>query len=237
MRIGFWLALFVILASNIAILPVVHAASDSTAIRAPTTVLAVPGAETPLNISVEASGQIPPQVMLVVRGLPSTAKLSEGRLFGAGVWVVPINALAQLKVYAPDDASGNANLDIALVTLDGASLSEAKMALSIGQPLENTNSRELTEAERAFANKMVEKGDESIKIGNVAAARQFYRSAADRGLPEAALALGATYDAAQLRRMKGVLGIQPDPTEARKWYTRARELGAHDADARLQGLN
>jgi TPR repeat protein len=34
-----------------------------------------------------------------------------------------------------------------------------------------------------------------------------------------------------------VQGIAPDPIEARKWYERARELGAAEAEGRLARLN
>jgi hypothetical protein len=34
----------------------------------------------------------------------------------------------------------------------------------------------------------------------------------------------------------GVQGVQPNLTEARRWYERARQLGAPEAAARLAGL-
>ena len=47
-----------------------------------------------------------------------------------------------------------------------------------------------------------------------------------------ALRLAATYDPAELLRHR-VQGVTPDRAEARKWYERARELGAPEAQEHL----
>jgi TPR repeat protein len=69
----------------------------------------------------------------------------------------------------------------------------------------------------------------------VAPARQLYERAADLGLAEAAMALAATYDAAELASPH-LRGIRPDAKEAKRWYERARALGAPEAGQRLQRL-
>jgi len=79
------------------------------------------------------------------------------------------------------------------------------------------------------------RGEEQLGRGNIYAARQFFERAAEVGLAESALALAATYDATELARLK-VLGLKPDSGEAKKWYERARELGAAEAEARLRRL-
>ena len=92
-----------------------------------------------------------------------------------------------------------------------------------------------TPQDRERALRLVKKGDEQLTEGNVAAARLFYERAADAGLAQGAMALAGTFDAAELARL-GVRGIQPDTKEARRWYERARQLGASDAEARLARL-
>jgi TPR repeat protein len=82
----------------------------------------------------------------------------------------------------------------------------------------------------------LEKGNETLKNGNVVVARQFYQRAAGSGLPEAAMAMAATYDAHELARMEGVFGVQPDTAMAKKWYEEAWQLGARDAESRLGRL-
>ncbi len=47
--------------------------------------------------------------------------------------------------------------------------------------------------------------------------------------------LAATYDPRELARMRAV-SVQPNMAEARKWYTRAVELGAPDAAHKLATL-
>jgi TPR repeat protein len=81
----------------------------------------------------------------------------------------------------------------------------------------------------------LQKGNEQLAQGLVAPARQLYERAADMGLAQAAMALAATYDAAELGG-SSLAGIQPDAKEARRWYERARALGAQAAEQRLQRL-
>jgi TPR repeat protein len=95
-----------------------------------------------------------------------------------------------------------------------------------------------TPQDRERALRLVKKGDEQLSEGNVAAARLFYERAAEAGLAQGAMALAATFDAVELARL-GVRGIQPDAKQARRWYERARQLGAGDAESRLRriGIN
>lgn len=92
----------------------------------------------------------------------------------------------------------------------------------------------LTEEEQR-ALPFISRGNEQLAQGNIAAARLFYQRAADAGLAQGALALAATYDPAELERI-GVRFLQPDPLMARKWYERARQLGASEAEEKLKQL-
>jgi TPR repeat protein len=74
-----------------------------------------------------------------------------------------------------------------------------------------------------------------LSSGDVAAARLVLRRAADRNDPQAALALGGTYDPAVLKRL-GIINFHADPAQARDWYRRAAELGSPDASLRLDQL-
>jgi TPR repeat protein len=49
------------------------------------------------------------------------------------------------------------------------------------------------------------------------------------------MALAATFDADELAKL-GVRGVAPDPKEARRWYERARQLGAAEAAQRITRL-
>jgi TPR repeat protein len=199
-----------------------------------------PASKAPLAIRIESRDPVPPQAMLLVRGLSSAVQLSEGRMFGPGVWVVPLPSVSRLTVQAPAEIS-RSDLTLTLVTPDGKPLAEARITLYIApptfrdEPVAAVPLNVPNEAEKDAALKLLSKGDESIKAGNVAMAQKFYERAADRGLPEAAMALAGTYDPAELARMNAI-GVEPNPALARKWYEKARALGALDADARLRRL-
>jgi hypothetical protein len=94
---------------------------------------------------------------------------------------------------------------------------------------------ELSIADKEKAEQLVKQGDQYLAQGKIGGARLFYRQAANAGYALAAIRLGATYDPAELSRLH-VEGISPDAAEARKWYERARELGAPEADERLAHL-
>jgi hypothetical protein len=89
--------------------------------------------------------------------------------------------------------------------------------------------------DRERALRFLKRGDEELAEGRVAAARQLYERAAEMGLAQAAMALAGTYDAAELTGPY-LRNVQPNITEARRWYERARALGANDADRRLLRL-
>ena len=87
--------------------------------------------------------------------------------------------------------------------------------------------------ERAL--RLKEKGDEQLAQGLIAPARLLYERAAELGLAQAAMALAATYDESELTS-PNLRGVSPDAKEAKRWYERARQLGASDADQRLRRL-
>ena len=79
------------------------------------------------------------------------------------------------------------------------------------------------------------RGNGQLSDGNIVAARLFFERAADEGLAEGALAMGATFDPAELARQR-VQGTLPDLAAARRWYERARALGSTSAVERLDRL-
>ncbi len=80
------------------------------------------------------------------------------------------------------------------------------------------------------------KGKELMSRGNIQPARALFRRAAEAGHAESALALAGTYDPHELAKLR-VMGLQPDIARARRWYTKARELGAEAAASRLTRLD
>lgn len=89
--------------------------------------------------------------------------------------------------------------------------------------------------DRERALRLLQRGHEQLAQGLIAPARLLYERAADLGLAQAAMALAATHDIAELTSPH-LRGVSPDPKEAKRWYERARQLGASEAAQRLQRL-
>jgi len=82
---------------------------------------------------------------------------------------------------------------------------------------------------------LVERGKDFLVNGDLASARLLLKRAAEAGSADGALALGATFDPALIKRL-GVIGTAPDITQARDWYRKAAELGSPAATQQLAKL-
>ena len=87
----------------------------------------------------------------------------------------------------------------------------------------------------APSQRLIARGDEQVDLGNILLARQYFLRAAQAGLAAAAFKLAETHDPHELARLN-VHGPMPDLAEAKRWYARARDLGAAEAEARLGRL-
>lgn len=84
----------------------------------------------PMSILIKPEKSAPQRGMLLIRGLPNSVALTEGRLFPSGVWSVKLTDLPNLKLSAPASMQ-TSNITIALVTLEGSILDEKSAILSI----------------------------------------------------------------------------------------------------------
>jgi hypothetical protein len=103
-------------------------------------------------------------------------------------------------------------------------------------PLAPSPVKRLTSSQTEQLLAMVKKGDEQLGVGNISAARLLYRHAAEGGLAAAALALAATFDEDELKKLRVRGAVQADPKEAQAWYEKAHQLGSAEARSRLQRL-
>jgi hypothetical protein len=212
----------------------------------------------PLPIQVGPPGALLKNSFIRIRGLPPAVALSEGHVIAAGVWAVPLVALPSLTVILPAGLQGESNVVITLVSVDGEVLAEVKMALVISPPAREPSSSAASQAtplrqafpppglggpppppqapaERERGLGLHAKGVEQLERGNIGAARRFFERAVEAGTAQSAVALAGTYDPDELGKIK-VVGLQPDIATARKWYEKARELGAPEAAERLRRL-
>jgi hypothetical protein len=184
-----------------------------------------------------------------IRGLPRTVALSEGHAIAPGSWSVPLAALATLTFILPAGIEGQSEVFISFVNVDGGVLAEAKTTLVVAAAKAPVETRaiappaaapspvvpKMDPAERERAMRLHAQGVEQLQRGNVYAARKFFELAASAGLAQSAIAAAATYDPDELVKLN-VVGLQPDAAAARKWYEKARELGAVEAAERLRRL-
>lgn len=224
------------------------------------TIVAEAPSQTAVQIQTGPSEAIPANSFIRLRGLPSSVSLSDGYSIGPGSWAIPLQSLPTLRAIIPAGVSGRSELTISLVGVDGTLLAETQVAFVVGpsammapgdsqRPSSTTllpprpsparpllpRAPELPPDERERAEKLVSQGERFLSQGNVAVARQFFQRAADAGFAPAAVRLASTYDPGELSRLQ-VQGVVPDRAEAKKWYERARELGAPEAEERLARL-
>lgn len=226
------------------------------------TIQAEVASQAALAIEVGPRSALPSNSFLRLRGLPPSVSLTEGYAIAAGIWAVPLIGLPQLKANVPAGVSGRAEIVISLVGVDGNLLAEARTTFIVmpgaattaqkgatapppapvpAERLERSTSAttprapDLSPQERARAEKLLSQGERYLDQGNIALAREFFRRAADMGFAQGAIRLAATYDPAELARLH-TQGVVPNRAEARKWYERAKELGAPEAESRLARL-
>jgi TPR repeat protein len=120
----------------------------------------------------------------------------------------------------PSDPAPNAGLSGA-----GVAQPDTPPATAPAKPVPNPNEIAL----------LVERGRALFEAGDVAAARLFFRRAANAGDAAAAVAMGATYDPDVLAK-RFIRGIEPDAQEARAWYEKARLLGSPEGPRRIEML-
>jgi TPR repeat protein len=93
-----------------------------------------------------------------------------------------------------------------------------------------------TSIDREEAERLVGAGDRHFAQGNVAIAREYYIRAAELGSAAAAMRMAETHDPSELAS-RNVRGVKPDLGEAKRWYQRAVELKAEEAESRLRRLS
>jgi len=180
--------------------------------------------ESPPILSASASRPKLPalRALVLVAGLSAGAALVGDRLVPAD-WRMPdpSQVFSELR-RAVENPAGSARSDSAKMLDDKVEqpLEAGSATPAQEQPLGLAVSPEL--AALALA-----RGDELMRLGDVASARRFYQLAATTGLQQAALAMARTYDRQYLQRL-GARGLQGDAEKAARWYAKAAQLGGRD---------
>ncbi len=221
------------------------AQSSRPEVGVPSTIAVRPAAQVSLPIQVGPQGAVPRNSFIRLRGLPPSISLTEGYSIAPGSWSVPLFALPSLQMNVPSAPVGGSEIIVTLVGADGTVLAEARTSLvgatSAPAIIASPQRKPLDPApllapeEKEQARRLVAQGERYLSMGNFVIARQFFERAADIGYAPGALQLAATFDPIELARL-GARGVVANTAEARKWYERARELGAAEASDRLARL-
>jgi hypothetical protein len=186
---------------------------------------------------------------ILVRGLPSEAKLSAGQRNPSGAWLVKDKDADHLTLSIGGTASGDYPVEVyalgassapqarqrlvfrvaagpTLASATGASGTLFNMALGAA-PVQTSAAPE-TSPLMARAIRLLGEGD-------IAGARLLFMHLAEQGESDAAYELARTFDAEVLTEL-GARGVGPDRTRAVGWYEWASETGSVKAAERLKIL-
>jgi hypothetical protein len=207
----------------------------------PVALLAVGSPGEPLRLEALKPARLPLQVrpleavqesyILILSGLPANTALWGASRMGADSWLLSPGALQQIEIVVPEWSTSVIEVGAELRRTNGAVVAQSKLWLAVPPP----PTPQGTTLSEAAIRDMVKNGDRLLSRGDVAAARALYEKAAAMGSPQAALALGSTYDPRRLWSL-GVFGMVGNKERAQHWYRRAAELGHPDAGDRLAAL-
>ena len=187
---------------------------------------------------------------ILVRGLPSEAKLSAGQRNPSGAWLVKDKDADHLTLSIGGTASGDYPVEVyalgassapqarqrlvfrvaagpTLASATGASGTLFNMVLGTAAPAQPGAAAE-TSPLMARAMRLLGEGD-------IAGARLLFMHLAEQGESDAAYELARTFDAEVLTEL-GARGVGPDRTRAVGWYEWASETGSVKAAERLKIL-
>jgi len=198
------------------------------------------GQDVPFKIAIDRTDIIPSRSIIAIRAIPEGATFSQGRPYGSSEWSLSPKEIGDLRIHLPENTASGSDMRIELMDADGTVLASATTRLDVtekGTDIAQNPSATLIlrsdESDRI--DDLIKHGQKMIDVGYLAGARAYFKRAAEAGSGEAALLLGACYDATFIKKI-GARGIKPDPQEARNWYERAKKLGIADADAKLDAL-
>ena len=116
-------------------LPVGHqpesAAVLPVALAAPVILEATAGGDISFALALSHTNGLPTRSIIDIQGLPHRSTLSSGRPHGEGGWYLRPEEIAGLRLTLPDDAKGEATLEISLLTPGGEDIASAKTRLKM----------------------------------------------------------------------------------------------------------
>jgi TPR repeat protein len=173
---------------------------------------------------------------VLVRGLPSDAKLSAGQRNPSGAWLVKDKDADHLTLSIDGAASGDYPVEV--YALGAASAPQARQRFmfrveaSAGPTTASAPDQPTAVAQPS---PLMQRAMRLLGEGDIAGARLLLMHLAEQGESDAAYQLARTFDAEYLTEI-GAQGVGPDKTRAVGWYERASETGNAKAAERLKIL-
>lgn len=199
------------------------------------------GERIPLNI--KSNPDAPPEDLFAITGLPPEVKLSAGSAYD-DFWLVRRKELQSLTMITPDGFSRRFQIAITRVRSADRAPVTATMTITVANRAFSPSTVKTTPAapvgpayiRTASEAVLLDQARGKFKKGDVAGARAVFEFLAMKGDPEAAIAMGETYDPVVLGQLY-IKGLQPDEAKAVSWYRKAEQLGDQGARTRLNALN
>lgn len=196
-----------------------------------------------LNIAL-ANPESADEALVSIKGLPKEAKLSTGIDVGGGQWLLPPARVDDVNIVVPPGTTGAHNLSVQLLKDDAqTSLTEpVSFSLNIASKTADVSAKapvlpdDSAKAETDFVTQMlIRDGNKAMRDGDIVTARRLYEQAAMNGNPEAALAMGRSFDPTYFERLNVKTG-KPDPATAFEWYKKALNGGLVTARVKIDAL-
>ncbi len=235
--------------------PAANPASSSDPLSV-TDAAGTPGESIRLSIGVAESYQAD-NALVTIKGLPKEAKLSAGFDIGSGAWLMPADRLDGLQLTLPKSAPARSELQAQLLRSDGRTpISEPRaFVVSVGEgrggdnpwavlgdtkakPAQAPGARQValrTSTDPVKSVQLVREGNKLMRDGDILASRKLYQQAVGLGDPEAALAMGRSYDPLYFEQLQIKTG-KPDPALAFEWYKKAVDGGIESAKVKIDTL-
>jgi hypothetical protein len=199
----------------------------------------------PLPLTIQSKKQLSGKNLYAISGLPKEAILSAGKHRNQ-IWMVKQSDIHSLTLSTPRGYSGSFHVVVTRWDEAVHPVETCVFLVNISDDNTQTSAIPSTSASQANLvkpyirtskeNLLFNRAMQQFNSTDVAGARSILEYLASKGDPEAAFALGRSYDPDVLSKMY-LQGVEPDIEKAREWYITARKLGNPQAQSHIQAID
>ena len=199
----------------------------------------------PLPLAIHSNKTLSKNNLYAISGLPKEAVLSAGERRNQ-TWMVKQSDIHSLTLRTPKGYSGSFHVVVTRWENAVRPVETSVFLVNISDDISPTSADSSTPTSHTTPAKpyirtkkeniLFNRAMQQFKNADVAGARSLLEYLASKGDPEAAFALGKSYDPTVLSKMY-LQGVEPDIKKAREWYMKARTLGNPQAQSRIQAID